>query len=117
MRGFKTTYRVPDIAIPPSFDNTRKNLNIRDEIPNRFRDICRFCRFWLIPTSEGKVPLFSKNFDETQSDGPGHQKNDPDLQRRRTLKWERRNGRFSAGPKIAKRAKNHPKKYFFRIFL
>ena len=55
---------------------------------------------------KGKYPYFSKIFDETRSDCPGHQKNDPDLQRRRTLKRERRNGRFSVGPKIAKRAKN-----------
>ena len=45
------------------------------------------------------------------------QKNDPGLQRRRTLKRERRNGRFSVGPKIAKRAKNPKKKVeiFFEI--
>ena len=66
---------------------------------------------------KGKYPYFSKIFDETRSDCPGHQKNDPDLQRRRTLKRERRNGRFSVGPKIAKRAKNPKKKvkFFFEI--
>ena len=66
---------------------------------------------------KGKYPYFSKFFDETWSDCPGHQKNDPDLQRRRTLKRERRNGRFSVGPKIAKRAKNPQKKVeiFFEI--
>ena len=64
-------------------------------------------------TPEGKYPYFSKIFDETRSDCPGHQKNDPDLQWRRTLKRERRNGRFSVGPKIAKRAQNPKKKVKF----
>ena len=66
---------------------------------------------------KGKYPYFSKFLDETRSDCPGHQKNDPDLQRRQTLKRERRNGRFSVGPKIAKRAKNPKKKVknFFEI--
>ena len=62
--------------------------------------------------------LIFQNFcDETRSDFPGHQKNDPDLQRRRTLKRERKNGRFSVGPKIAKRAKRRwtRPKIFFRF--
>ena len=49
---------------------------------------------------------YSKIFDEIRSDGPGHQKNDPDLQRSRTSKKERWNGRFCVGAKITKRAKN-----------
>ena len=69
-----------------------------------------FADFGLWAPQKGKYPYFSKIFDETRSDCPGHQKNDPDLQRRRTLKRERRNGRFSVGPKIAKRAKNPKKK-------
>ena len=35
MGGFNTTFRVPYIAIPPSFDNTRKNLIGRNEIPKK----------------------------------------------------------------------------------
>ena len=76
-----------------------------------------FANFGPWAPQKGKYPYFSKFFDETRSDCPGHQKNDPDLQRRRTLKRERRNGRFSVGPKIAKRAKNPKKKVeiFFEI--
>ena len=68
-----------------------------------------FADFGLWAPQKGKYPYFSKIFDETRSDCPGHQKNVPDLQWRRTLKRERRNGRFSVGPKSAKRAQNPPK--------
>ena len=37
--GFNTTSRVPYIAIPLSFDNTRKNLTGRNEIPKKSKII------------------------------------------------------------------------------
>ena len=40
--GFNTTSRVPYIAIPPSFDNTRKNLNSRNEIPKKLKIIAPY---------------------------------------------------------------------------
>ena len=76
------------------------------EISAKKRNFADFGRF---PPQKGKYTYFSIFFAETRLDFPGHQKNDPDLQRRRTLKRERRNGRFSVGPKIAKWAKNDSK--------
>ena len=40
--GFNTTSRVPYIAIPPSFDNTRKNLKSRNEIPKKSKIIAPY---------------------------------------------------------------------------
>ena len=40
--GFNTTSRVPYIAIPPSFDNTRKNLTGRNEIPKKSKIIAPY---------------------------------------------------------------------------
>ena len=99
--------------LQPAFFNFWRRGTV-SEISAKKRNFADFGRF---PPQKGKYPYFSKNFDETRSDWPGHQKNDPDLQRRRTLKRERRNGRFSVGPKIAKRAKNPKKKVeiFFEI--
>ena len=99
--------------LQPAFFNFWRRGTV-SEISAKKRNFADFGRF---PPQKGKYPYFSKIFDETRSDCPGHQKNDPDLQRRRTLKRERRNGRFSVGPKIAKRAKNPKKKvkFFFEI--
>ena len=106
---------MTDIAhkLQPAFFNFWRRGTV-SEISAKKRNFADFGRF---PPQKGKYPYFSKFFDETRSDCPGHQKNDPDLQRRRTLKRERRNGRFSVGPKIAKRAKNPKKKVeiFFEI--
>ena len=41
--GFNTTSRVPYIAIPLSFDNTRKNLTGRNEIPKKSKIIAPYC--------------------------------------------------------------------------
>ena len=43
--GFNTTSRVPYIAIPLSFDNTRKNLTGRNEIPKKSKIIAPYLVF------------------------------------------------------------------------
>ena len=40
--GFNTASRVPYIAIPLSFDNTRKNLKSRNEIPKKSKIIAPY---------------------------------------------------------------------------
>ena len=105
--------KLREKKLQPAFFNFWRRGTV-SEISAKKRN---FADFGPWAPQKGKYPYFSKIFDETRSDCPGHQKNDPDLQRRRTLKRERRNGRFSVGPKIAKRAKNPKKKvkFFFEI--